>query len=326
MYKPGMIIAIFAHNIFYSSMSPTRASNCLTLDDYMNALRLALPAGTWSASYQSHDYEFVVASYLPFLLQVSARTGRISCRLVQEAVVEVHIGVSKAEALKFAQAMISAHSIVGKKLASCTTAKRQSPEVQALMAVMRLTKQQHPGSDDVLEPSSPVLSVPCDAPVPVALSVPCDAPVPVAHSVQSVFALLDMNETACIDLSSPPPAAAPASSSWEDIMQCAEEAARRSPTCTSTPPKHPPAPTAAPATSAAPAPSSIVPSHVTWTSLDERPAKFCRLSGADHVEEGILQVLRASPWPGSSMQVARMRSLPQRSQTSCSMFPEQRQC
>ena len=68
---------------------------------------------------------------------------------------QVHVGVSKAEAQKFSQAVVAAHSIVGKKLGNGSTAKRQSPEVQALMAVMRLTKQQHLDSD--LIPSSPLL-------------------------------------------------------------------------------------------------------------------------------------------------------------------------
>ena len=193
-------------------MAP-RASNCLTVADYVEALQVHIPASSWSTNFQSNDFEYVVASYLPFFLHCSARTNRISSMLLQQAVVEVHApAINDAEALKFSQAIVATFSLVWRKLGNCTSAKSQSPETQALMAVMRLHKpdSEHPEHPEPTSPTSSLATPP--APPPES---------PGSPSMKSVLALLDHSEAHCTTPSPPPKTQ---TTSWETLMKRAEDA------------------------------------------------------------------------------------------------------
>ena len=194
----------------------SRASNSLDVADYAEALRAHVPHGAWSTAYLSHDFEYVVAPYLPFFLQVAARTSRISSKLLHQAVLEVHVGISDAEALRFSQSIVSTFSLVGKKLGNCTSAKRQSPEVQALMALMRVIKSQH-ADHDPGAPMSPLL------PIDMPICAQPDSPESPVHGMQSVFALLDTSEALAPQCSSPI-SPAPRAASWDSLMKRAEDA------------------------------------------------------------------------------------------------------
>ena len=113
-----------------------RAANGMSAQDYKAALIAHLPV--WLKAYSATDHEFIVAEYLQLLLALAAQTPRVSAIVLQQGVRLARPDVPEAEAHRFAQGIASAFSVFWKKRKTVTSGRRQAPEVQALLAVMRM--------------------------------------------------------------------------------------------------------------------------------------------------------------------------------------------
>ena len=138
-----------------------RAANGMSAQDYKAALIAHLPV--WLKAYSATDNEFIVAEYLQLLLAFAAQTPRVSATVLQQGVRLARPDVPEAEAHRFAQGIASAFSVCWKKRKTVTSGKRQAPEVQALLAVMRMwtgLKEEH--SIPLDQPQAPATQTDAD--------------------------------------------------------------------------------------------------------------------------------------------------------------------
>ena len=141
-----------------------RAANGMSAQDYKAALIAHLPV--WLKAYSATDHEFIVAEYLQLLLAFAAQTPRVSALVLQQGVRLARPDVPEAEAHRFAQGIASAFSVCWKKRKTVTSGRRQAPEVQALLAVMRmwtgLKKEEEDHSTPLDQPQAPATQTDAD--------------------------------------------------------------------------------------------------------------------------------------------------------------------
>ena len=100
----------------------------------------------WSEAYLSPDAEVITAHYLPMLLDFAARTPRLSSKHLGRAAGTMYTDKSQLEVTRFAKSIVDVFSGAWAKLAKVTSGRHQSPDTNALLAVLRLHKNQGDGS------------------------------------------------------------------------------------------------------------------------------------------------------------------------------------
>ena len=142
----------------------SRAANGMSPQDYEVALKSHLPV--WLKAYSSTDHEYIVSEYLQLLLAFAAQTPRVSALVLQQGVRLARPDVPEAEAHRFAQGIASVFSVCWKKRKTVTSGRRQAPEVQALLAVMRmwtgLKKEEEEHSTPLEQPEAPTTQTDVD--------------------------------------------------------------------------------------------------------------------------------------------------------------------
>ena len=146
------------------SSPASRSANGMSPQDYEAALRSHLPV--WLKAYSSTDHEYIVSEYLQLRLAFAAQTPRVSASVLQQGVRLARPDVPEAEAHRFAHGIASAFSVCWKKRKTVTSGRRQAPEVQALLAVMRmwtgLKKEEEDHSIPLDQPQVPTTQTDAD--------------------------------------------------------------------------------------------------------------------------------------------------------------------
>lgn len=226
-----------------------RASCTMAAADYVEILE----KHPWSEIHLSPDAEVIIAHYLPMLLDFAAQTPRLSSKHLGRAAGTVYSDRSQLEVTRFAKSIVDVFSGAWTKTAKVTSGRLQSPETNALLAVLRLHKNQGDGSGSASPAPVPTLPLPSSS----------AEPLPMSDELARISAIY-AGDAYGLPPAVSAPAAAPAVSASDLVT---------------------PMPACHPAPGPALPPSSS--KEVTWTALNQVPPLLYR-QGASGIEQAEL--------------------------------------